>query len=208
MQNYGVDTTAFNAMCRSLSQIVPGVPESNIVKFEASRVLHKASTLAPVAKAGAIRKRVQNGHYVRYNGRVYYLGNAYPDGLWEAIMAARKASLQAKLKARGLARQSWYLAAVRMGKGFDAPAYVKAAVASTGKQYPNNISVTIQETGAEISILIVNSQPTINKLPNSEGQLKSALESRVIFFERNLRAGVFENVKKIAAKYKGFYTTQ
>lgn len=201
-----VDTTAFNAMCKNLSRIVPGVPELNIVKAEASRVLHRASTLAPVAKAASIRKKVKTGYYVRLNGRSYYLGNIYPDALWDTIQAAKKALLQSKLKARGLARQSWYLAALRMGKGFDAPAYVKSAVASTGKAYPENIGVTVQESGAEVSIIVTNSQPTINRLPNSEPQLNSALESRVIFYERNLKAGVFEKIEKIAAKYKGFYT--
>jgi len=202
-----VDTAQFNAMCAELARMAPGVPEATVVKSEASRVLHRASALTPVAKAAAIRERVMKGHYMRFQGQLYYLGNVYPDALWGAIVSARKQRLQDKLRARGLARQSWYIAAMRMGKPFDAPAYVKAAVASTGREYPNNIEVQIRATGSEYSIAVINAQPTVTLLPGSERSLASALAARVVYFETNLRRKVFENVERTAAKYRGFYTT-
>jgi hypothetical protein len=137
------------------------------------------------------------------NGRkTYWLENRYPDALWARIEAARKKSLHRKIKARGLSKQSWWLLAARAGLQINAPGFVKKAVASTTLTYPENFTARQVNRRDEVGIFFSNAQPTV---PWAGGQraLRKAINGRVGFFRRNLKLGVFKDMKKIAVAYPG-----
>lgn len=201
-----IDTSQFNAMCSRLGELVPSVPVKTIVKTEASRVLARAARTVPVAKAGKIREAHNLAEYVTMNGKIYRLANEYSNAMWSELLTARKRSLTAKLGARGLARQSWWLASKEMGEPFAVSGFVKNAMPSTGRTYSSNIRVAVQESRNGIGIEVTNAQPTINLLPNSVRDLQNAITFRAKYFEINAVRGVFKDISRIASKYPGFFS--
>jgi hypothetical protein len=152
MNTSRVDTLAFNAMCRQGARMA-AVPYERFVKNEVGKVLEAAAKFTPAVQVNRLRLRYENAQYsaqprtlytpkrptgatLTKRGYVkYFLANRYPNTLWSAISARRKARLLKLLGARGLAKKSWWKIANALGIKISVPAYVGRAVASTGQEY-------------------------------------------------------------------------
>jgi len=221
-----VDTSLFTQMINELKLAVPSANENDIIREEVGKVLEKCiedTTAMQVQKVVQRSERAQfttmpSGLYkpstkrARENrssgGRiVYYLKNRYPSPLWAAIKKRRKEDLAKILKARGLAKKSWYLIAEKLGIRVKAPKFVRDAVATTGKEYFEDVEVHDVFDNTKIEIRIGNNQPTINAIGGS-AILQRAIDGRVKFFLTNLKHGVFESLGKVAKKYPGLKVTE
>ncbi len=222
-----VDTSQFNAMCKTLSGM-SAVPYKQVVAFEVGRVMEKALTLTPAAKKGPIiahwsddqfsaqpdtlyTPKTPAGLRVRAKanrskgGKLkYFLFNRYPDALYSQIVNRRLASLKRRIGAIGLAKQSWLRIAQQLGQTIKFPAWVEKAIPTTGIVHPENTSVQKTETTAKIQIDITNANPIVN-LPTVGGlrALQAAIGGRIGFFNKNISFRVFNDVEKIAKKYPG-----
>lgn len=213
-----VDTTDFNAMCANLSEILKAPPEK-VLREEVGRVLSKTIENTDAADADKIRQHSQNaaaslqsaslytpklgGRRHLKKGRVLYnLSWRYPNQLWSAIQVKRAEDLARRLKARGLAKRSWLRIGQLLSVPVDAPAFVKKAVAMTGKIYPEDERATIARTDGGITFTIENAQPTVNAI-NGDRALQRAIDGRVSFFVTNVSKGVFDSLESAAKKYPG-----
>jgi hypothetical protein len=214
-----VDTSQFSAMCRELAKKLQAPPE-RVLREEIGRVLSRAIELTPAADKSKIEAHSRNavatlqpaglyapkrpGRRHLKKGRVLYDLNKfrYPNALWQAILTARAADLKKRIKARGLAKQSWLRIAMLQAFPVDAPGYVRSAVATTGKQYPQDEKVDVARSNGNYSYTIENSQPTINAI-DGEIILARAVNGRVSYFLKNIEKEVFTDLKKIATKYPG-----
>jgi len=124
--------------------------------------------------------------------------------------AAELAKLKpAAQKAIGLARQSVIQSADALGimlesvKGgtlsSGAIAKARSAIAMNGQPYQNGTG-TQQKQGAVFSIEAVNRYPLNQKL-RMDVRLASVIQSRMVYFNRNLEEGVFKSVDKVVARY-------
>lgn len=217
-----IDTSKFNAMIRELSRKAE-VPDDQVLVHEIGKVLEATIANTPALKVSKLRarteaalfsaqpaslyspKRGRRGVSLTKNGFIpYYLRNRYPDALWNAIAARRTASLRRALKARGLAKKSWWEIAKALGLTIAVPGYVTSAIPSTGRTYQGNTKVSVARASAKLQIKIENAQPTVN-LPTVGGTraLQRAIDGRTKFFIQNIGRGVFNDLEKIAKKYPG-----
>lgn len=215
-----VDTSKFNAMVREIARKA-SVPEEEVLSNEVARILEATIKHTPSATVASIRGTSENANfsmqpetlYAPKRGRAgvkitkggfiaYYLHNRYPDALWSQMSARRKVSLAAKLRARGLARKSWLDIARKLGLRINFPGYVSSAVASTGREYPQNVSVRLRRQQGKLQIGFTNAQPTVNKIGGSRA-LQRAIDGRYKYFMRQMGLGTFDELAKIAKKYPG-----
>lgn len=220
-----VDTRVFIQMTRALAAKAK-VPDEIVMVAEVGKVLEgwtrniKAATKQNIALRfkNAIYSMQPAGMYSPKNGRsgvnvskngfiAYHLRNRYPDALWAAMTERRSKSFFAKLAAIGLAKGSIIKIARQLGLTIKAPAYAAKAIASTGKQYPENTSVKIERGNGRLQISFFNSQPTINMIGGARG-LQVAIDGRVKAFLYAVGKGTFSSEAKVAAKYPGIKITQ
>ena len=213
-----VDTTDFNAMCDDLAAILKQPPEK-VLREEVGRVLSKTIENTDAADADKIRQHSMNaaaslqsatlytpknpGRRHLKKGRVLYnLSWRYPSQLWSAIQVRRAIDLNKRLAARGLAKRSWLRIGQLLSVPVDAPAYVKKAIARSGKIYPEDERATITRTEGGVTFTIENAQPTVNAI-NGESAIQRAMDGRVSFFVTNIEKGVFDSLATAAKKYPG-----
>lgn len=215
-----INTRAFVAMTRELARRAKVTPDEALIS-EIGKVLEGAIRNTRSASKSRIRLRFKNAEFsmqpsnlyspkggragvkISKNGFIpYFMRNRYPDALWGAITARRDASFNAKIAAVGLAKKSWLSIARRLHLGVKAPAYVSKAVASTGKDYPENTATKIEKKTGKIQVTIYNSQPTANAI-GGERALQQAVDGRTKGFLYALEKGTFDSLAKIAKKYPG-----
>jgi hypothetical protein len=214
-----IDTTRFEEMCEALAAEIH-VPIDNIVREELGRVLSKTIENTDAADVSKIKNKSENARLsmqrasiyqpqrpsrrklVQGNFVLYDLSHHYPDALWQAIQRSRAMDVAKRLKARGLAKQSWWLMGQKLGLTVDAPAYVKKAKATTGREYSEDEKVSQRVSSDEVSYTMDNYQPTVNAI-NGEEAIERAIDGRMGYFMENLRRGVFDNLERIALKYGG-----
>lgn len=196
-------TAQFNAMLADLSRIDPRIDFPVVVRAEAAAVAAGAMTRTKAASVAKINARAQGRKFTTFNGKVYYLGNRYPDTLWNPIDQQNKDSLQTKLRARGISKQSWLHLARSMGRAMKAPAYVIAANYK-GQQYP--LDGTSAEDGSAMgfTLTVVNSSPTVQQAGGAYA-LIGAMSARSRYFERNMAHSFFRTVESRAKKYPGIF---
>jgi hypothetical protein len=217
-----VDTSRINSMFREIARKVR-VPPEEIMVYEIGKILQMWLSLVPAADVNKLRLSYEEAIfsaqpatlYTPKSGRArvkltkrgfvtYFLLNRYPDELWNAMSERRKASLLRRIAARGLAKQSVLQIADRLGVSISAPGYVRTALASTGKRYPENTSVQLRRRTGLLQITFENSQPTINQeRVGGRAALQKAINGRVDYFLNNVARGVFDDVKNIAIRYPG-----
>ncbi len=132
------------------------------------------------------------------------------DAVRGGIVSAREAGR----KSIGLARQSWIQIAdtlgVRLedvrggsvfGKTVSAAAISRsrAAMPSNGRTYQNGLG-TEQRTSYQTILTLLNRYPNGVKI-GMDATLRSVLQSRIRFFERNLELGVFNSIAQTARAY-------
>jgi hypothetical protein len=205
-------------MCDDLAKML-GVPPDQVLREEVGKVLSQAIKNTDAAEAASIKRhQAASTHSLQaaslyapkrpgrrrlHKGRVLYnLSWKYPNKLWSAINRARAADLKKRLRARGLAKQSWFRQGLLLGLSVDAPEYVKKALATTGKEYPANESVNVSRRKGEIVIDTENSQPTVNAIGGGQA-LQRAIDGRSEYFFVNVSKDVFDNMDRVAKKYPG-----
>jgi len=213
-----VDTSVFSAMCDDLAKMLD-VPPDQVLREEVGRVLSQAIKNTDAAEKASIERHQATathslqsislyspkrpGRRHLHSGRVLYkLSWKYPNKLWSAIKRARAADLKKRLRARGLAKQSWFRQGLLLGISVDAPEFVKKAVARTGRAYPEDETVSVDRRKGEIVISTENSQPTVNRIGGAEA-LQRAIDGRTSYFLVNVTKDVFDNMDRIAKKYPG-----
>lgn len=220
MSRLVVDTSKFNAMVREIARRA-AVPEEEVLTNEVGKVLEQTIKNTPSATVSSIRSSSENAEFsmqsqemytprtpragvnVSQRGFIaYYLRNRYPDALWSLMSARRKASLAARLKARGLARRSWLDIAKKLGLSISFAGYIATAIPRTGKEHPENTRVQLQRQTGKLQISFQNSQPTVNRIGGSAA-LQAAINGRYKFFLTQMAKGTFNDIAKIAKKYPG-----
>lgn len=129
---------------------------------------------------------------------------------FQALDAAREAKIRGPLKkaladalaARGLARNSWYQIAARLGIAVRAGSQVEKARPSNGATYqPGNGAKG--RVAASIFYDISNSYPFHLFKIDGARILSYAIQGRIGFFNKNMELGVFKDLAAIARKYPG-----
>lgn len=224
--NATVNTAAFTAMCEQLAGL-SAAKLRDVLNAEVTSVLNKTITNTKIAKVGRIKARHDNAEYsqqrptiytpqtaagLRHRSRVklskngsikYKLDHRYPAALWGAIVASRKARLARQLAAVGLARKSWWSIGKALNLAVKGGRFT-GAIATTGREYPENIATNRSASEQKIGISFSNSQPTV-QLPQVGGAraLQRAIDGRVKFFHTNAEKAVFADVAKVAKAYPG-----
>ncbi len=205
-------------MCESLAEVASR-PRETILREEVGRVLTKTIDNTDAADADKIRRHSQSAtsslqstslyspkrparRHLKSGRVLYNLSWRYPDQLWAAIQLKRAEDLNRRIAARGLAKRSWFRIGQLLGVKVDAPAYVKKAIAMTGKIYPEDERVTVRRSDAEVVFIIENSQPTVNAI-NGAQALQQAIDGRVTYFITNVGKGVFDDMAAVAKRYPG-----
>lgn len=216
-----VDTSRFSEMCSALSVMMTAPPEQ-VLREEVGKVLSKAIENTDAAEIESIRRSSESAthsmqsaslytpknparRHLRKGRVIYNLKWRYPDALWSSIRTARAIHLGKRIAARGLAKRSWYSLGQRIGVKVEAPAFVKKAVASTGKIYPEDAAATVNRGNGRIEYIIENSQPTVNAIGGAQA-LQRAIDGREKYFWINIEKGVFESMDKVVKKYPGITT--
>jgi hypothetical protein len=205
-----LDATRFRRMVLEMSKHARITPE-RVIDFEAGKMIESALKFTKVAKSGDIRKRVTDQVFNRpfrtLNGKIYFLGNRYPDAIWSKLKSSQQKEVSEKLKVllkrRGLAKQSWWLLGKKLGIEIKAPAFAQKAEVA-GADLPGNVRFRREGTGKKSVLTLVNDSPSATS-PGGKGHdaMRKAFRGRLKFFERNMKEGVFQNIKTIAAKYPG-----
>lgn len=197
----------FSQMLRDLADIDPAVDFRRLVMSEAGRTIANSPSSAlartVAAKVGAIRKRHADATHTKFMGKVYNLKWRYPDKLWSDLQKYRAERLKVKLAARGLAKQSWMHAAIKLGTPFDAPDYVMFAN-FRGRTYPQDVDVSTSGSGRSFTVTVTNNSPLVPhaQMPRA---LMLAMWGRAQYFERNMASGVFRTLANRAKAYPGIY---
>ncbi len=200
----------FSDFCRDLQAALGGSRTmQQVIDHEVARILEKAVRLTDKADRGKIETRVKNRASFKIGDTKWvtnYRGKAQhvPDRVWFLIEAKRQRSLVRKLKKIGLSKQSWYLLAQRAGFKINVPSYVKNAYARFKGDNGANIGVQRYPQNGNYGIAIQNKMPILRfSPPGGYAALFSAIAGRNSFFRRNIKEGVFNDMKKVAAKYPG-----
>lgn len=212
-----IDTSQFEQMISELAQAVPGKSEQEVLREEVGKALEQSVRNTAAMQVQKVVQRSERSKFTtmpaslykprtvkrdRSGNVVYFLGNRYPNALWQAIQKRRRQDLAKKIKARGLAKKSWYLIAEKLGIRINVPSYVQNAVATTGKAYFEDIEATERYDKDLLEIKIRNEQPTVNSV-GGEQVLQQAIDGRVKFFIQNMSRAVFDSLEKISRKYPG-----
>jgi hypothetical protein len=174
-------------------------------EFEAAEYTSQPPSLYIPQTQGGLKRRASAN---LYNGKLRYdLSGRYPDQLWNAILAARTKSLIKKKRAIGLAKKSWWEIGRALGLNVKGGRFTRA-IATTGRDYPEDYATTKDVKDGEISMMFINAQPTVNSLSvKGAGALQAAINGRVQYFNRNMRLGVFRSMENIAKRYPGLKIT-
>lgn len=224
-----VNTKGFEAACLALAKI-SGKSIEDVVTSELGKVIDRTIELTPAAKVSQIRSRYETAEFsaqpkelyepVSASGKrhrttahitpkgklLYKLNNRYPNILWGRIEQRRSDSLRRQIGAIGLAKKSWWNIAKALGLPVKGGRFV-SAIATTGKEYPENFqtSKTVRET--DIAVAFINSQPTVNAIGGARA-LQAAINGRVKYFLFGVKKGAFDSLDKIARQYPGLKLKQ
>lgn len=199
-------TSRFNQMLEEFAEISPEIEFRDIVRAIAIRVIANALRRTKAADTQKIRARHEAREFTSMDGKKYKLSNHFPDPVWEKLSARRAASLEVKLRSRGLAKQSWLYLAQDLGGTIDVPAYVPAANFK-GQTHPENVSFIERGTGANYALKIINNSPVV-QAAGGEQALVFAMAGETRYFFTLLSKGAFATAKSRAAKYPGIYARQ
>lgn len=224
-----VNTQGFEAACLALAKI-SGRSIEDVVNSELGKVIDRTIELTPAAQVNKLRARFESAEFtaqprdlyqpVSPGGKrhrsvahltakgklLYKLNNRYPNVLWSRIEKRRAESLRRQIGAIGLARKSWWNIAKALGLPVKGGRFV-SAVATTGKEYPENISASRSVRETDVSIAFINAQPTVNAIGGARA-LQTAINGRVKYFLFSLQKGAFNSLDKMARQYPGLKLKQ
>ena len=197
-----VKADSFNKALREMSRRLKNhATEQRVITAEVGKVLEATLSKTKAASLSKIRTSHQKKEWTTLNGKRYRLTNRYPNAIWSQVSDYRKAALARKVAARGMAKQAWLALAKDLGVSISAPGYVQRA---TVPNVDNAQNVSSERTNGEQSfgLRIENSSPLI-QFSDGRQAFFAALAGREKFYYQNLKRGVFDDLKTIAAKYPG-----
>jgi len=214
-----VVTTRFDNMLNDMARIDPAVEFRTIVVQMALRVIQGAANRTHAARIEDIKRAeelyFQTKEWTTLDGKKYLIQgtgtqghmNHYPDALWGRIQRFREIRsafrLDAKLNARGLAKQSWLHMAEQLGGTIDVPAYVRSANYK-GRQYPGDVSHQEDMADGKYGLTIINSSP-IAGYAGGLAALLGSMQGEVGYFTQNMAHGFYKTLEGRAAKYPGIF---
>lgn len=192
----------FNAAMRDMSKRLEGSTAMRwIVDEEVGKILEATLAKTDAATVQSIRASFDSTQWTTLQGKKYKLSNRYPNPLWRTISEKRRSSLQRKLAARGLAKQSVQALAELMGVKINAPGYVSAA--QTPKHTnAENVAVRRDFKPNAYGIEVSDRSPLL-RWTGARAAFFAAVVGRRKFYEQNLRRGVFGDINQVIAKYPG-----
>ena len=134
------------------------------------------------------------------NGKTRDHRNKYPSAIWSSIQAQTQESIRKKIAAIGWGQRAWAELARSIGLTINAGRGNTAEIA--GKDASTYVSST-QETTADSYTLSVRNAQNLQNWIGGRTAFFSAIAGRVGFFRQNLKHGVFQDLKTVAAKYPG-----
>ncbi len=201
-----VQVEKFNAAMREMQSRLAGrATLEQIIDYEVSKIIEAALKGTDAATVNSIRRSLEEREWTTLNGKKYKLTNRYPNPVWNAIIAKRKASLTRRLAARGITKQSWLALARQIGFDIEAPSYVRRATVERHTNDENVDSRRDYKTSA-YGLAIANHAPLL-QFVGAKQAFFSAVVGRRKFFENNLKRGVFNDLAAVAAKYPGIKVT-
>lgn len=208
MSDQGIlfETSRFNDAIREMKRYIGGrVSMERIVDFETSKILEASLRRTKTATVGGIRASADSRQWTTLNGKKYKLSNRYSTSLHRQITEKRRASLNRKLAARGLSRQTWHAIGRKMGFDIAAPGYVRSA--KTPKHTNDeNVATSQQARNGVYGRVIENHSPLI-RWSEARQAFYAAVVGRRKFFSQNLKRGVFFGIKDVMKKYPGMVVT-
>lgn len=196
-------TRDFDRMLEELASIDASVEFADVVRSEAISVCGGAMSRTKAATVGEINKREEGRKVITFGGKAHFLENRWPSSVWAEIVRLRKEHLQTKLGARGMAKQTWFNLATKLGGTIAAPSYVQQANYK-GQQYAENVSQVSAGNGTEFAITVKNTSP-LGEGAKMENAMLSAMSGRTSYFNRNMEHRAFQSLATRAAKYPGIF---
>lgn len=184
-----------------------------VVKHEVARTLEKAADITGHADTGKIMKRVFNKTTFTINGRRISTMrngkvNRRANDIIPQIEAARAKLLARKLAAVNLTRRSWYDLAILAGLQVKVAGNIVKAKASAPHAISENGEVSRVRSNNRFGMRVTNSMPVLRWTnPSGSVALFKAINSRLRFFNRNMKKGVFSDIHEVTQKYRGIQTS-
>lgn len=214
-----VKAEEFSGFLKSLERKLAGAATiQKVTDSEVSKILERAIAITGKANELKLRSKVGGLRIITIDGKRQPLYNnktgrpqRFPNGTWSLINTVRHEYLMRLLAARGLAAQSWYLLAHKLGYDVKAPDFVKQAIPSRNRKiHLRNVSVSRGKTGAgNYTLTIENNMPIIDvPAVNGRRAIFAAIAGRANYFIQNLYHGVFSDASEVAKKYKGIIVTK
>lgn len=124
---------------------------------------------------------------------------------WDSIASSRAEGL---MGARGLSKQTWFKMAqkLKIDSQIKAPKYVLAAKQRSKKQYDNQDAYE-KSKGKEYVATVVQKYRFLTS-GKYRSMLQNAIKSRRLAFNRELKKGLFDDIKKRAQRYPGIFVTE
>jgi hypothetical protein len=205
--------TRFNRYLQELWALDPRLEFSDLIRAEATAVMFAAMGRTKAASEQKIRAAADTREWATFGGKRYRLGGRtgegwhLPDETHRAIHNSRTARLNAKLGARGLAKQSFANLAKAIGGHVGrVPSYVSAAN-YLGRQYPENVSALEGSTPAGFVLTTFNNSP-IAGYAGGAWAILGAMQGRVAYFRRNMKHRRFQSMASRARAYPGIWAKE
>lgn len=209
-----IDTTQFQDMLDRLDREIRASEYDEILRAEVQAVLSKAISLTKKAKKAQITETIRRNSAMRRRDGWYK-----PDGrsarkrnwrLKDSEWAEYQKRVAAKIKelrARaGLSAQGWIEIAENLGLQVKAPAGVRKARVN-GSPVNHRVQGNRRQVGPkQISYTLSYSNPS-GRFAGATSALSRAVNGRTRYFQQNIKRGVFDDVRTIAAKYPGIRVT-
>lgn len=200
------EVTSFNAAMREMERKLEGAATlRRIIDFEVGKILQatlsrtKTATDVSVLTTESIPWRTWD---LGRGKKQYYLLNHYPNSIWAEMERRLEESLRRKLAARGLSKRAWLELGIKIQQPIEAPAQVTRAVSPGGHTGEDSVKATRGQNGKGYEITIENDSPLIRYSGGAQAFF-AAVVGRRKYFERNVALGVFDDLKKVAARYPG-----
>lgn len=196
--------TRFHAALNDIARI-SGRDFETVMKHEMSALLTHAQRNTKKANLAKIRERVRKRRAYTIGNKTYWLGNRYPDSLWELIETRQARGLALRERARGLASRMWAHVADSLGVEIrGVPAYVRNAVSGTRKDDMRRaVRVFATGSGKTYRIGFENNLTDANVGARAGRALQGALTARANYFSQSLKLTARGIIKRALDRYPG-----
>lgn len=204
---------------KELEQKLNGtVTLKRVTDYEAAKVLQKAVALTGKADVLKMQSKVGRMRAIRVQGRWVGLYNKktgqynrLPNRVWAQVTAQKRILFHRLKIAIGLSKQSWWNMAKKLGYDIEVPGYVTTALPSSGRQNNPNDWVSVKRNVGRNGSYELELWNRMSKIDvpavNGRRAIFAAIAGRISYFKQNMKRGVFDDAKAVAAKYPGIEVT-